>query len=138
MQVEGRPDRILVCALVAFASLLAPRCGSLATTTDHAGAGKASRETITICGAVDTAVRSDSAEGVSTLLTVIDARSGTRFIAEIPAAARPAFEASLGAAPEIAYQGTSLCVTGILLDEGSPSMIEVAKPEDVKVNSRAR
>jgi hypothetical protein len=132
--LAGRLPFCVLAALASLAFLSTQSCVSSAT----AAKSQSSDRTITICGAVEGAVRSDSAEGVSTLLTLIDSRSGTRFIAEIPSSARSAFEAALGAAPEIAYQGTSVCATGILRDEGTPSMIELSKPEDVKINSRAR
>lgn len=136
MRILGRFNRTLASALVVLGILGLQGCISGAGDTNPKATAGLSERTITICGTVEQAVRSDSADGVSTLLTLIDSRSGFRFIAEIPARARPAFEKALGAAPEIAYAGTSVCATGILYDEGTPPMFEIARPEDVTINSR--
>lgn len=138
MRYPGQFNRTLASTLVALGIFALQGCISPAGDANPKATAGLSDRTITICGAVESAVRSDSADGVSTLLTLIDARSGFRFIAEIPAAARPAFEKALGTAPELAYEGTSVCATGILYDEGTPPMFEVAKPEDVKINSRTQ
>lgn len=136
MRIPGRFNRTLASALVMLGILALQGCISGAADANPTATADLSKRTITICGTVEAAVRSDSADGVSTLLTLIDSRSGFRFIAEIPADARPAFEKALGTAPEIAYEGTSVCATGILYDEGTPPMFEIAKPEDVTINSR--
>lgn len=136
MRIPERFNRTLAAALVALGILGLQGCISGAGDANPKTTAGLSDRSITICGTVEAAVRSDSADGVSTLLTLVDSRSGFRFIAEIPANARPAFEKALGMAPEIAYEGTSVCATGILYDEGTPPMFELAKPEDVTIHSR--
>ncbi|MGK2855723.1 MAG: hypothetical protein ACSLFQ_00815 [Thermoanaerobaculia bacterium] len=136
MRIPGPFNRTLASALVVLGILGLQGCITGPKDAKPKATAGLSNRTVTICGTVEEAVRSDSADGVSTLLTLIDSRSGFRFLAEIPASARPAFEKALGTTPEIAYAGTSVCATGILHDEGTPPMFELARPEDVTINSR--
>jgi hypothetical protein len=138
MQRSRRLEGTVIRLLVAFSVLGGAACAARGPEANPPNAAPSPQATITICGRVESATRLEDAAGVSTRLTLRDARSSSRFTVTISPAVRPAFETALGAAPEIAYDGRSICATGNLREEAGEPRLDLAKPEDVTINAAVR
>jgi len=121
------------CAAV-LAALVAACSHGTAGGAKEPSNGEASMP-VTICGKVELAQRGEGRDVGSTLLTVRDARSGERFVFEIPASSRGAFESALGAAPDQALRGASICASGRPRG-GKASTLELLSPADLTINAR--